>query len=167
MEVRKEFTRWVVEESHRTELEKESEHMLSIFMDDLITLHEAIEPFYTVYTQDKEEKGKRRIALHFTSTYSKWTEAYRRQGHEQFKRQTILSYIREESYYIADNKLKRIHGKPVRALHLSLDPQDNPPAGLLYLADGGPETDDVGISDAIISMASPDSTEDGTKDELF
>lgn len=167
IEVRKEFTRWVLEESHRTELEKESEHMLAVFMEDLITLHEDLEQYYTVYTQSSPgEKGKRRIALHFPTFYNKWTESYRRKGHEQFKRQTMLSYIREEKYYIEDNKLKRIHGKPIRALHLSLDPEDNPPPGLLYLADGGPEVDEGGISDAISTLASPDADTD-SGDELF
>lgn len=168
LEVRKDFTRWVVEESHKNELEKESEHMLSIFMDDLITLHEDLEQFYTIFTQNKEPKGKRRIALHFTTFYNKWTESYRRKGHEQFKRQTMLSYIREEPYYIEDNKSKRIHGKPVRALILSLDPEDNPPDALLYLANtDGPELDESGITDAIATLASPDSSGDDHDDELF
>jgi DNA primase len=155
MEVRKEFTRWVVEESHRTELEKESEHMLSVFMEDLVSIHEEVETYFCIYTQNKEEKGKRRIALHFPTFYSKWTERYRRQGHEQFKRGTMLGYIREEPYYIKDNKLKRINGKPVRSLILSLDPEDNPPDGLLYLADGGPQPDDGSAGDAIESLAKP------------
>ena len=167
IEVRKEFTQWVVKESHRNELEKESEHMLAIFMDDLITLSEDLEGFYTVYNDKKI--GKRCIALHFTTFYSKWTEAFRRKGNEQFKRTTMLSYIREESYYVEDNKSKRIQGKPVRALILSLEDADNPPPGLLYLAgDSLPESDDAGISNAVTSLASPDeeNSDDGS-DGLF
>jgi hypothetical protein len=167
IEDRKEFTQWVVEESHKNELEKESEHMLSIFMDDLITLHEDLEPFYTVYTQTKDPKGKRRIALHFPTFYSKWVESYRRKGHEQFKRQTMLSYIKEEDYYI-ECKLKRVNGKPFRALHLSLDDADNPPDGLKYLADGGaPDTDDPGISNAISTLASPEDGDAPEENEMF
>jgi DNA primase len=152
---RKEFTRWVVEESHRTELEKESEHMLSVFMEDLVTLHEKVENFYTVFTQNKEAKGKRRMAIHFPTFYTVWTETYRRKGHEQFKRGTMLSYIKEEPYYLQDKLLKRIHGKPTRSLILSLDPEDNPPDGLIYLADGITPVDD-NLSDAIASLSDDD-----------
>ena len=135
MEVRQEFTRWVLEESHRTELEKESEHMLAVFMEDLITIHEYLDGFYMVFN----ESGKRRIAIHFPTFYSKWTETYRRKGHEQFKRGTMLSYIREESYFI-EEKLKRVNGKPMRTVILSLEDDDNPPDGLKYLADGRAES---------------------------
>lgn len=158
--VRQEFARWVVEESHRTELEKESEHMLSIFMEDLVTIHDKLTNYYTVFTQNKEAKGKRRIAVHFPTFYSLWTETYRRKGLEQFKRATMLSYIKEEKYFLADNHLKRIHGKPTRCLILSLDPEDNPPDGLLYLADGVPEGEE-GIADAI------DSIGDGAENPMF
>jgi len=153
MTVRKEFVRWVVEESHRTELEKESEHMLAVFMEDLVSIHEHLDGFYTVFDQSKEDKGKKRIAIHFPTFYSKWTETYRRKGHEQFKRGTMLSYIREEPYYIEDNKLKRIGGKPTRSLVLSLDPEDNPPDGLLYLAEGraGGEESIKGAMDSLSS----------------
>ena len=157
IETRKEFLKWVVEESHRTELEKESEHMLSIFMDDLVTLHERLEDFYSVYTQNKEDRGKRRMAIHFPSFYSIWTESYRRKGFEQFKRGTMLSYIREEPYYITE-KLKRLNGKPTRCVILSLDDEHNPPDGLKYLADGRAESEES-IPSAI------DSLEDGT--DLF
>jgi DNA primase len=154
--VRKEFVRWVVEESHRTEKEKESEHMLSVFMEDIVTLHEQLEQFYTVETQNKEPRGKRRIALHFPTFYTKWTESYRKKGHEQFKRGTILSYIQEEPYFIEKNKLKRIKGKTTRALILSLDPEDNPPDGLLYLADGIPEGDDGSLADKVETLSDND-----------
>lgn len=155
LEVRQEFTRWVVEESHRTELEKESEHMLAVFMEDLVTLHEQLDGFYNIFTQNKETKGKRRIALHFPTFYTRWTETYRRKGHEQFKRPTMLGYIREESYYIKDNALRRVGGKPMRSLILSLDPEDNPPDGLLYLADGRAEGEES-IKSAIEGISSDD-----------
>lgn len=158
--VRQEFARWVVEESHRTELEKESEHMLAVFMEDLVTIHEKLTNYYTVFTQNKEMKGKRRIAIHFPTFYSLWTETYRRKGLEQFKRATMLSYIKEEKYFLADNHLKRIHGKPTRCLILSLDPEDNPPDGLLYLADGVAEGEE-GIADAVDSLA------EGGEEPLF
>jgi len=151
--IRKDFIRWVVEESHRTEKEKESEHMLAEFMDDLVTLSEQLEQFYTVEKQNSDPKGKRRISVHFPTFYTRWTEGYRRKGHEQFKSGTILSYIQEEPYFIEKNKLKRIHGKTTRALVLSLDPEDNPPDGLLYLADGIPEGDDESLSDKIETLS--------------
>jgi len=132
MEERKAFVNWVVNESHRTELEKESEHMLSIFMESLVGLQEDLQNFYCVYV----ENGKRYIALHFPTFYRTWAVDDRRLGHEQFKKQTMLSYIREETYYVDDNKLKRVNGKTTRCLILSLDPSDNPPSGLATLADG-------------------------------
>ena len=159
LEVRKEFTRWVVEEAHKDELEKESEHMLAVFMDSLVSLHDRLEDYYTVFTQNKEPKGKRRIALHFPTFYSAWVESYRRQGNEQFKKGTILSYIREEPYFIEDNKLKRINGRPQRCLFLSLDPEDNPPDGLLFLAAGGHQTDEVGVVDAVNDLANDADTD--------
>lgn len=162
---RQEFIKWVMEESTKTELEKESEHMLAIFMEDLVTLHKDLGEFYSVYTQNTEPKGKRRIAIHFPTFYSKWTETFRRKGFEQFKRGTILSYIREESYFIADNYLKRIGGKPVRTLVLSLDSEDNPPDGLLYLADGTKTEIDGGVSEIIGSIAEPSIIDD--KDAPF
>jgi len=133
---RREFVDWVTKDAHRTEVEKESEHMLSVFMEDVVTLHEHLEGFYCIYPDDKVDKGKRRIALHFPTFYNKWTETYRRTGHEQFKRQTMLSYIKEEPYFIEDSKLKKVDGKAMRCLILSLDPADRPPDGLLTLADG-------------------------------
>jgi hypothetical protein len=124
-------------------------------MEDLVTLHEKVENFYTVFTQNKEAKGKRRMAIHFPTFYTVWTETYRRKGHEQFKRGTMLSYIKEEPYYLQDKLLKRIHGKPTRSLILSLDPEDNPPDGLIYLADGITPVDD-NLSDAIASLSDDD-----------
>lgn len=155
---RQDFMQWVIEESTKTELEKESEHMLAIFMEDLVTLHKDLGEFYSVFTQNSEPKGKRRIAIHFPTFYSKWTETFRRKGFEQFKRGTILSYIREELYFIDDNKLRRINGKPVRALILSLDPEDNPPDGLLYLADGVSTASDVNISETIRTLTDDEET---------
>lgn len=150
IETRKEFLKWVIEESHKTELEKENEHMLSVFMEELITIHEQLEGFYDVYTQSKDPKGKRRIAIHFPSFYSRWTEHYRRKGHEQFKQGTMKSYIREEPYFLCE-KLKRVGGKPMRCMILSLDDEDNPPDGIKYLADGRAESEDS-IPDAIESL---------------
>lgn len=163
IEVRQDFTRWVVEESHRTELEKESEHMLSVFMDSLNSLHERLEDYFTVFTQNKEPKGKKRIALHFPTFYNTWVEGYRRQGNEQFKSGTMLSYIREEPYFICDNKLKRINGRTTRSLFLSLDPEDNPPDGLVYLAGGGPTEDESGVASVIDALV-PDSTSDSDEE---
>jgi Domain of unknown function (DUF3854) len=167
IEVRKEFTRWVVEESHRTELEKESEHMLAVFMDDLNMLHEDLEDYFVVFTQNKEPKGKRRIALHFPTFYNIWVQNYRRQGNEQFKKGTMLSYIRDESYFICDNKLKRINGRPQRSLYLSLDPEDNPPDGLLYLAAGGLQEDEAGVAGAIDALASDNNPEVEEENPMF
>ena len=119
-------------ESFNSEKEKESEHMLAVFMEDLVTLSKDLEGFYAVYDGIKGDKGKRRIAIHFPTFYSIWAENYRRKGLDPFKRGTILSYIKEEPYFIEDNYLKRINGKPIRTLVLSLDKEDNTPSGLSY-----------------------------------
>jgi len=162
--VRQEFTRWVVEESHRTELEKEGEHMLAIFMESLVTLHEDLEGYYTIFTKD----GKKQIALHFVTFYNIWVQSYRRQGNEQFKRGTMLSYIREESYFICDNKLKRINGRPQRSLFLSLEPENNPPDGLLFLAAGGlPPEDDTGVANAIDALSSDGNSDSDEETPMF
>jgi len=141
-EIRRQYLEWVIKESCRNEEEKEREHMLSIFMDDMVALGEKLSPHYMVYSQSSEPKGKRRIALHFPSFYNEWSKEARKKGMEPFKRQTILSYIRDEKYYIEDNVVKRIQGKPVRSLLLSLDPQDAPADALVYLAASISETAD-------------------------
>jgi hypothetical protein len=141
-EVRRQYLEWVIKESFRNEEEKEREHMLAIFMDDLVAMGEDLSPHYMVYSQNSDPKGKRRIALHFPSFYNQWSKEARKKGMEPFKRQTILTYIRDEKYYIEDNMVKRIQGKPVRSLILSLDPQDNPPDALIYLAASVSETSD-------------------------
>lgn len=143
------FKSWLIEEAARIEGEKESEHMLAVFMEDLVTLIEDLKPHYCVYEQTKEPKGKRRIALHFPTFYTKWVESFRRKGSEAFKRPTMLSYIREEKYYIQDNVGKRINNKVMRSLILSLDKDDNPPPGLLTLADGVGLSADDDISDTV------------------
>lgn len=147
MEKRRQFLDWVIRESTNKEEEKEREHMLSVFMDDLVSLTERLIPHFTVYVQNDEPKGKRRIAIHFPSFYNEWAKEARRKGLEPFKKQTMMSYIRDEPYYVADNVVKRVQGKPVRSLILSLDPQDNPPDALLYMAASVSESvDDLGKS---------------------
>jgi len=141
-EVRRQYLEWVIKEASRNEEEKEREHMLSIFMDDLVAMGEDLNPHYMVYSQNADPKGKRRIALHFPSFYNQWSKEARKKGMEPFKRQTIITYIRDEKYYIEDNIVKRIQGKPVRSLILSLDPADNPPDALVYLAASVSETSD-------------------------
>ncbi|RJR13784.1 DUF3854 domain-containing protein [Candidatus Parcubacteria bacterium] len=142
LETVKAYKAWVAKESFYNEQEKEREHMLSIFMDDIVAMAERLKPHYTVYSQEKEPKGKKRIALHFPSFYNEWSKEARRKGMEPFKRQTILSYIRDEKYYIKDNEVKRIYSKPVRSLILSLDECDSPPDALNYLAACTSETTD-------------------------
>jgi len=135
IKARLEFTQWVVDESHKTEVEKESEHMLAVFMEDLITLHDKLTEYYDVYTQTKESKGKKRMAIHFPTFYSIWSESYKRKGvDEPFKRGTILNYIKEEPYFVR-NELRRVGKKPMRATVFSLDKEDKPPDSLKYLAE--------------------------------
>lgn len=152
-----EFLRWVIKDSLRTEVAKEEDHMQSIFFEDLVTLQEDLENFYTVFECPNEKKGKRRIALHFPSFYSKWTEAYRRKGHEAFKQSDMLGYIMHESYFIT-NASKRIgpNKKVTRCVVLSLDAVDNPPPGLVTLADGSIVSADVDLGGVmIISKEAP------------
>lgn len=140
------FINFVINEAKQNENIKENEHMLSVFMDDLITLQEDIKDYYEVFRTPKATKGRRRMALHWKTFYSKWVDHYRRKGNTQFKQSTMLSYLEEESYYIGKNVNKRIgpNRKMTRCLILSLDPEDNPPQSLLTLADGneGAEIDD-------------------------
>lgn len=163
-ETRRQYIDWVIKESFRNEQEKEREHMLSIFMDDLVSMTEKLSPHYMVYSQSSEPKGKRRIALHFPSFYNEWSKEARKKGMEPFKRQTIINYIRDEKYYIEDNAVKRIQGKPVRSLILSLDPQDNPPDALNYMAHSVSESSDD-LSKAV-GMGAPPPDEPKT-DDLF
>lgn len=133
----KDFIGFVVQSAVENEKNKESEHMLNVFMEDLITLQEEIKDFYQVYRCPNAPKGKRRIAIHFKTFYSKWVDFFRRKGNTQFKAGTIQEYIEEEKYFIEKAKLIRIgpKKKSTRCLVLSLDPEDSPPAGLLTLAD--------------------------------
>ena len=152
------FLNWTVEEACKSEKEKESEHMLSIFMEDLVTLREELEEYFSVYSVPNAIKGRRQIALHFRSFYSQWTDHYRRKGNEQFKAATMLAYIKEEPYYIADDKHKRIgpEKKGTRCLILSLDEEDNPPPGLLSLADGSISlNEEPGDSASTVSSSLP------------
>ena len=152
------FMSWVVDEACKSEKEKESEHMLSIFMEDLVTIRENLENHFSVYSVPNALKGRRQIALHFRSFYSEWTDHYRRKGNEQFKAATMLEYIKEEPYYIADDKHKRIgpEKKGTRCLILSLDEEDNPPPGLLSLADGSIAlNDEPGDSASTVSSSLP------------
>lgn len=167
-EVRRQYLEWVIKESCRNEEEKEREHMLSIFMDDMVALGEKLSPHYMVYSQNSNPKGKRRLALHFPSFYNEWSKEARKKGMEPFKRQTILSYIRDEKYYIEDNQVKRIQGKPVRSLLLSLDPQDNPPDALIFLAASVSETADD-LSKAVGTAGLPGAQPAGTttNEDLF
>jgi len=143
-----EFTDWVVKESHKFEKEKENEHILAVFMDDLITLHEKLGEFYSIY-ETKEAKGKTRIALHYPTFYSVWSENFRKKGEQPFSRAAILKYIREEKYFVEDNACRRINGKTARALVLSLDLCDNPPDGLSYLQQNKKTEAAGSVSDAV------------------
>ena len=78
---------------------------------------------------------KQEIALHFPSFYSTWASLYGRKS-KMRKRGDLLNDIRKESYYIKDNVLRRLHGKPIRSLILSIDPKDNPPTELLNWING-------------------------------
>jgi hypothetical protein len=129
---RKDFAKWVLTESGKSEEEKESQHVLYQFLEGLIPLQEDLENYFTVFT----DNGKRQIALHFPTFYKMWAQDERRLGHDQFKKQTVLNYLREEPYFIADNKLKRLNGKATRCLFLSLEDIDSPPQDLKTLADG-------------------------------
>ena len=75
-------------------------------------------------------KNPARIALHFPSFFSTWS-ATCKASTTTSKRGDMLKVIRGESYYIKDNALVRIKGKPMRSLILSLDPKDKPPAEVL------------------------------------
>jgi hypothetical protein len=116
--------------------------------------------FYQVFCAPSEPKGKRRIALHWKTFYSKWALLDRRKGSEQFKSATLLSYIKEEPYFIKAQMPKRIGSskKNTRCLVLSLDPIDNPPPGLLTWTDGDVEDVD-GEQVDIVSLGNTDTLE--------
>lgn len=136
-EVAKNFIKEVAEMSFKIEKQTESEHMLNVFWEDIVTLQEDLKDFYCIYEVPGATKGKKRIALHFKTFYNKWAESYHRKGSDQFKHGTMLSYIKEEKYYIEDQRGKKIgpNKKTTRCLILSLDEQDDPPAALTTLSD--------------------------------
>lgn len=145
------FINYVLSEALQGESTKESEHMLNVFMEDLVTIQDDLKDYYMVFKNSKADKGNRRIALHWKTFYSKWVDFYRRKGNTQFKAGTLLSYIEEETYFIGKNVLKRLgpSRKMTRCLVLSLDPADEPPPSLLTLADGNEAVETIDDDDTI------------------
>jgi len=105
----------------------------TIMMDSLCNHGPAQNMLKSCYTVLKTPA---RIALHFPSFFSTWG-ATCKASTTTSKRGDMLKVIRGESYYIKDNVLIRVSGKPMRTLILSLDPKDNPPAELLNWIVGG------------------------------
>jgi len=87
--------------------------------------------------------NKQEIALHFPSLFSTWVTMCNPKRLR--KRGAVLAEIRKESYYVADNVLRRVHGKPMRTLVLSTDPKNNPPQQLVNFIKGPPKATAAGL----------------------
>lgn len=123
-----------------TGFDKEIFTAVESFFDVLGCSKDQFKDNYTIYTPDKDpEVGKRRVALHFPTAYAVWraliddiySNVEMDEKPQTPSKEEIMKEIRDEPYYISDNVLKRINGRPQRSLILSLDPEDDPEDVLL------------------------------------
>jgi hypothetical protein len=106
------------------------------FMDVVGCMKDEIEQYYEIFTTE-EPKGKRRLAFHLPCVYNIWkknaTTVCENEGLEPklISKADLMRALRDEPYYITDNKLKRVNGRPQRSMILSLDEEDDPEGVLL------------------------------------
>ena len=113
------FEEWIyVTESERDKLMKDEENELSIFLEDMCVLmakDRIGQEFYRVSTV------KDKLYLWFAAVYNPWATHYRqRTGEPPFGRSAIIDYLKEEPYFVENDKQVWIGGHNRRCIVLEL-----------------------------------------------
>lgn len=115
-----EFIRWVGETCKEIKQAGEEEHMLNQFWGDAnyMILSGEINyiNFFGLYEGEGEEGH---LGVYIRGLYDAWAKYYRQKtGREAFDKQSVLSYLQKEPYYVKTGVItKRLNGTP-RKTHL-------------------------------------------------
>lgn len=115
------FIKWVEERCQDIKATGESEHMLNQFWEDLSFLAGNVDR----NKYFKADNG--RLYIWMTGAYQEWSVHYRRKtGGTPFDRQTISKYLKDEPYYVGNDKTLWLGGAKRRCEEVNVEHSEVP-----------------------------------------